>query len=675
MRLDRKRIMTLYVKEMLEILRNWGTIIVIFFMPLLAYPTTTIFITQISASQMEKLSRKTLTIAVTGESRAPELVRRLQEKEGLNVTLPGIETPESIPTKNRALVKISDDFASALSGDRSAGVSVYYDKTDEESELARNRTEDVLKEYKNDLVEKRLKGANLQPFFIEPLEISYENVAPPSKVTGEAVGRTFPLLLIVFVLVGAIQVAVDLTAGEKERRTIQTLLLTPLSRIEILLAKLLVILTTTFTTALINLASIGLTTMIILRMIGDKAPKISLSPPAALASFLIMVPLVTLLSALFLMVGLLARNQLEASIYIMPLLFLGVIPAALPALPGFKSNLALAFLPVANTALAIKEIFLGDFSMLPLSVAFLSNLVYAGLTLILSARLFQKEEVIFGGVSEVIFYRRDLLRPSPGEVILFYLGALGLFFFAGTPIQAWNLYEGIAITQFLLLLAPVLMFLRMRGYPVITNLRLRRLSVRNFFLCLALGGVAAVGSLALGNLQERFIQTPKDIHKFMVNMVTIHGWKEALLVLAVVALLPAIVEEITFRGLILRGLELSTNRVAVCLLTGFLFSFFHMNIYILFPITLVGALLAYVVLVTDSIFAGVIIHFCLNGANILLANLAPENFSLPWYITAFSFILLYPAMRLLKAPDTQSAKEISSRLPKSPPEARETNHL
>lgn len=649
------RIKFLYLKELKEILRNWGLLILLIFFPLVVYPSTLVFLAEFGASQQEKLERQKSHIVIVGRNNAPELVGLLQDSSDLDIAFSDRTDPSTVAGKNKVIITIPKNIEGIARESNTASIQIYYDSTDDASRLAKGRVSEVLYDFKKELIYRRLESKSLNPEFVEPLALNFENTASRTKIAGQHLGEVLPLILISFIMLGTIQVAIDITAGEKERKTIQTLLLSPLSRLEILTSKLAIVLTTTLFATAVNFVSIGLTVYFVYKFT-EKLQGITISFSSIFISLLLSIPLVVLISSLFLLVGFIAKNQLEANIYVLPILFIGLLPAALPSIPGIKYDFWMGLIPIANTALAVKSVFLGEHNMLNYITTFLSNSLYSVLVILFVSRIFQKEDIAFGGLSDLIFVKEDRTIPSTGEAILYFLGALSLYVFIGNDLQQRNLQWGLVASQVFLLLFPALYYLKKAGYRIKHVLRLRSPGIAPILMAPFIGWAALIISQFYETFQNSFLETPKEIEQFFIPLLTYHGVKEAIVVFLIIAVTPAIIEEIAFRGVILSGFQNSIkNRPLLCIIVGFLFALFHLNLYTLVPITFMGALLTYAVLRTGSLVTAMIIHFTINGTQIVLANLPIKDFALPDYSWIISLIVLVILLKYL--PGARAEKE------------------
>jgi len=196
--------------------------------------------------------------------------------------------------------------------------------------------------------------------------------------------------------------AMDLTAGEKERGTIETILCSPVSRTHLVLGKFLMVLTASIATAILAIismsASFGAGRKLLLGVVSqeaDAALQITITGKAIASIFLVVLPVAVFFSAALLALSLFAKSYKEAQSYISPLMIIMVMPAVAALLPGVELTPVLALVPVLNTSLVSKEIIAGSYHWSLIAVIFLSSSAYAALALAIAVKLFQREDVLF----------------------------------------------------------------------------------------------------------------------------------------------------------------------------------------------------------------------------------------------------------------------------------------
>lgn len=392
----------IYRKELKDILRDRKTLVSMFLFPLILFPLMTVGFNRFEQRMRERAKQETAKIMILGEENAPELAERLRASETLEVVAVAADYAQQISERKiRAAVEIPAGLQSALAAGATPAeppqVKIYYYQTETRSEGAVERIEEIISKYRHDVVERRLAAQGMSRASVNPVEIKQENVAAEEKVAGSRFAVILPYFIVFLCFMGAMGPAMDLSAGEKERGTLETILASAVGRDDLVLGKFLLVLTTSLVTAVMSLASYALTmrfsTSYIEQMTGGR--EFTVSPQVLLSVFLIVLPLATLFSAALFAISLLAKNFKEAQGYTGPMLIVVILPAMAGMLPGVELNAGLAMVPILNVSLAAKELFTGSFPLGHLAIVFASTCVFAGIALLAAFRMFQSESVLF----------------------------------------------------------------------------------------------------------------------------------------------------------------------------------------------------------------------------------------------------------------------------------------
>jgi sodium transport system permease protein len=289
----------------------------------------------------------------------------------------------------RATVEFPAGFDAALERGEPAAVKIFHYEGELRSGFAVSEIQRFFSDYRERIVTARLAGRGLAPTFVKPFAVQVENVAPPEKVGGNVIGGIIPYMFLLLCFTGAMYPAMDLTAGEKERGTMETILCSPVSRLELVLGKFLMVLTASLGGPLL-VAMVGAN-----RGAGAAAALPSLDPLGLLAVLVLVLPMAVFFSALLLAISLVAKSFKEAQSYLSPLVIVIILPAVAGVLPGVELNGQLALVPILNVSLASKELVSGVWHWPHLALIFGSTSVYAALALAWAVRMFNREDVIF----------------------------------------------------------------------------------------------------------------------------------------------------------------------------------------------------------------------------------------------------------------------------------------
>lgn len=394
----------IYIKELLEAVRDWRTLLATIFIPLLLFPVLTLGFSGLAAKSVRKMQREGSNVMLIGELNAPELAALIRKADGIKVIDGASNYAERINNRQlQAALEFPPQFEAGLKRG-SPGVSnltIYSYAGEIRSGMAVRSLQTIVRNYREQIVEQRLTARGLTRDLIKPFDIVEENVAEPEKVTGNILGGMIPYFIILLCFVGAVQPAIDITAGEKERGTIETILATPVERMELVMGKFFMVFTASLVTAFISLISLGATFSLpflavkeLSRMSG-RTLTLDFSVTGLASVFLLVIPLAIFFSAGLLALGLFAKSHKEAQTYVTPLILVVLLPPIYAMLPGSDLNLKLAFVPILNVCLVSKEMLSGVFPWGMIGVTFASSCVYAFIAMLFAVACFKRESVLF----------------------------------------------------------------------------------------------------------------------------------------------------------------------------------------------------------------------------------------------------------------------------------------
>jgi len=389
-----------YRKELRDLLRDRRTIISMFVVPLVMMPLVSASVGIVALHQMREVMQETYPIMVLGGEDSPKTLTALRQLDNLEFVAAAPDYKQQIADKKiRAAVEIPPGFDAALDNGAPATIRIYDYEGEFKSETATRTLRDFFSDWRDQTVAARLAQRNLPKDLTHPFEVETDNVAPPEKVSGNLLGALLPYIVLITCLAGAIYPAIDLTAGEKERGTMETLLSSPVQRMDLALGKCLTVMTVSMTTVGLSLASSGVTLLLVkhfgANLMRQSGLPLAVSPLALLAVFALMLPTALFFSSALLSIGLFARNTKEANSYLQPMMIVVIFPAMMSLLPGFELNYVRALIPVVNASLLCKEVLSGAYHWNYIALVFGSSCAYAAVALTAAVALFKRESVIF----------------------------------------------------------------------------------------------------------------------------------------------------------------------------------------------------------------------------------------------------------------------------------------
>jgi sodium transport system permease protein len=392
-----------YRKELTDSLRDRRTVISMVVVPLLLMPMLTIGMGLLSVALVGQAMKEVPGIMILGGEDSPRVMAELWQLKDVRIVPAKPNYIEEISNKEiRAAAEIPDGFDAKLAAGETATVKIYKFEGELKSGFGADRLQRFFRELRDRTIREHLQARRLPETLARPFEIVEKNVVAPEKVGGALLGGIVPYFVILLCLTGAMYPAMDLTAGEKERGTIETILCSPVSRTHLVLGKFLMVLTASVATAVLSIASMAVSFGAGKRLLlaftygaTDAALQITITGKAIVSIFFVVLPLAVFFSAALLALSLFAKSFKEAQSYISPLMIVAVLPAVAALLPGVDLTPALALVPVLNTSLVSKEIIGGTYHWNLIALIFLSSSVYAGIALAIAVKLFQREDVIF----------------------------------------------------------------------------------------------------------------------------------------------------------------------------------------------------------------------------------------------------------------------------------------
>ncbi len=646
-------------KELTETLRDRRTLTMMIALPLVLYPLLMIGFSKLQVSQREATEGRTSRIALWGAPPAdlreavtrdgrvtidegvmpPDEVQRGFAQRTLTrpaavapgaVSVTGPEEPGDGPadrlhepdnpvlraaraavTGRRidAVLVLWPDFGPAVTDMRAGAASVYFDSVREDSLEARSRLEASLDAYREGLVADRERALGLVKGFALGLDLTATNVAPEARRSGQILGLFLPFILVTMSLLGGFYPAIDLTAGEKERGTMQTLLCAPVSPIEIVTGKYLAVWITSLLAALANIVSLGATVMRILP--GDS---ISVSPSTLLLAFAMLLPVTLFITAVFLAIAAFAKDFKDGQNFLTPVYMLLAMPAGVTMLRGIELNAWTAFVPVVNIALLIKALLISEAAPDLIFLSLLSSSAYAALAVMLAARVFAREQVLLGGRESLRsllgFERRKGAEPSPAFALTAFAVVLVLTFYGSLLFKSAGTLTTLLVTEYGFFLAPTLLLVAGFGFAFRRTLAIRRPPLLGLVAAVLIG--ASAWAIAAGAL-IRLLPPPESLVRALEQLLLLDGAPAPLWVVwLVIAVTPALCEELFFRGLILSGLRRLGLWPAI-VTCALLFGLAHSSVYRLLPTFFIGLLLSWLVWRTGSIWTGIVAHALNNG--------------------------------------------------------------
>ena len=672
--LDKQRIFNIFKKELKFTLRDPDLILTIILLPMIIYPLMALGGSIFVGQAMQKVEKQQVKVLL------PEVLRNYESRlatDSLLISFSPKPDQELEKLKNGefdSLVVVATASANFAEKDslETLGLRILYDSTRWRSDKASDEIYDKLQDIRQDLRELRLKDKNLPSEFFYPIGMKVKDIAKPEKKGGYMVGNILPMIIIIFSMLSAFYSAIDLTTGEKERGTLETLLLSPVPFNEIILGKFLTIVAVILLSVGINLLFMGGTFQFGLYQMGKIISEnlvIQISFKVTGLIFLLMIPFAATVAGLMMSVSFMARSMKEAQNYLAPLLSIMIIPSVSGAVPGMDLSSFTACLPIVNLSLMLKAFFVGEWTMNMYLLTFAACLGHCAIVMALAFKLFRAEDIFDRGSSEFahLFHPVPATQTSPtARAAVFIFGTVAaLAFVAGDFLQnnpRWSLVTGLALLQLLIILAPPLIYLVFYRYRIIAalDLQISKIHLRNFLIIPFMSICVLIFVVQFTLIQNHYFPAPDDLNELFGSFFEIAPvwW-----VFFVGCLMAGFCEEVLFRGFILKGLQTRLGKNWALVMTSALFGIFHILPHKMIATGLIGLWLGYLYLKTGSLWANAYAH-AFNNAIALSAIYAfhasakevhEKTLFLPLPLLIGALVVFLVLMRFIKPASPEKA--------------------
>lgn len=654
-------------KELREILRDRRTIVTLILMPLLLYPLMTLAFRQFlltSAAAAAGPAAYQLGFATKQEKLLVQRFLELPENSDVENAAAAPESPNARDVPLEYLVRtdletalrngeidvairVSGAVQNAVRADRNLAFDceMYYADVSYAREAIRYLEERFARS-NTAFLAARLERLKIRQRAV-PVQIIHQPIKVPTAPGGGALAVLVPLVLILMTITGAVYPSIDLTAGERERGTLEILIAAPIPRMGLLAAKYVAVLTVAILTALVNLGMMTVTLLasgLGVRVLGQAG--LSVQTIAAVLGLLFL--FAAFFSAVLLAVTSFARSFKEAQAFIIPLMLAAIAPGLLSMVPGLKLAGPLSVVPLVNIVLLSRDLFDGSATPMLSFLVVSSTLLYAIAAILLAARIFGAEAVLYSDQAgwSSVFNRPLVKRDAPtlsGAML-----CLALMFPAYFLLTGFLSQREIDRMETKLLLNGAAVVVLFGGFPLVAALLGRVRLVPAFQLHsppIAVVGGAALLGVSLWIPQHALIAA---LERFGTSTIppafaqriaeAIQQWRalSPVWIVVTMAILPAIFEELFFRGYLYSAFRFRTSAPKAIFGTALLFGLFHLFfgdsfsiVRFLFSMVL-GGVLGWVRWRSGSIFPGMVQHACHNSCLLLLAHYEPVLIEHGW---------------------------------------------
>ncbi|MFH1236337.1 MAG: ABC transporter permease, partial [Parcubacteria group bacterium] len=347
----------------------------------------------------KRVEEKVITVGMASKDSAPPLAAFLDTQEKVDLVEAPFEEYESKLDDGslNVYLGIPESFESDFSLEKPVSVTVYQKSSNVDSFSAFSRLMAMLQAFNQQTATERLGAKGVSTETLTSIVPMPEDVATAQERGGFFIGFLLPMFIVMFAITGGQYIAIDVSAGEKERKTLEALLFVPVSRFRVVMGKYLAVATTSTVTIILSLVSLYVAFKVFppSGLVGADVA-INLSPAAIGIMLAVGIILAIMFAGLLLSVAIFAKSYKEAQNYISPFYLVAILPVAiLNSIPDFKPTEAFFTIPGVNAVFVMKELLLGVFDVGHILITTASLAVFAGVAIIVATKIYSKEGILF----------------------------------------------------------------------------------------------------------------------------------------------------------------------------------------------------------------------------------------------------------------------------------------
>lgn len=689
-------------KELRETLRDRRTLITLFLMPLIVYPILSLllqgfFVSSLplnaadGAPQGETLANdeyafvfereETLNriagvlnqgyISFKQSRKDPETTRSLAKDKGKrpNLMVENLLTKHSLiwPDEDKSenveqlVVEGQADLGVLTSATKNSdgeqtGIefTLLYVENDPRSLRALALMENILDQVTISTYRQVMRKMGLPKVNIPTPRISTEAInLDTEKPIGISIAAIIPLILTLMTITGAVYPAIDLTAGERERGTLESMIAAPIPRRRILLGKLIAIVSVAMLTAIVNLLGMSITLWVFRldeQFLGGQGLTFAIA--GRVLGLLIL--FAAFFSSVLLVITSFARSFKEGQAYLIPVVMVALAPSLMSLKPDLQLTGLWTVTPLVNIVLLARDVLDGSAEWRNATITVLSTAIYSLLALTLAAKFFGTASVLYGQDQGIgTLFKRPKHSTKTASISLGMVCLALLFpasfawngvmarYAASTALEGGTADPSMVTNQLWLATLGLVIVFFLLPFCIASLHRVRFLSgfgIRPASLAALLAGVLmgiGFGPLLLQAIawstqgMEWLQLSDETIKESLVQRGEAHvrQIKSAHIGLLIfsMAIVPAVCEELFFRGLLFRSIRTVFSPWKTILATALLFGAFHLisagglTISRFLPTTIMGVILGWVCYRSNSVIPGILLHAIHNAITVCFA--------------------------------------------------------
>ncbi|MDA3838062.1 MAG: ABC transporter permease [Candidatus Delongbacteria bacterium] len=598
--------------EAKQLLRDKKTIFFVFILPLIVFPLLNGVLNKVVESRMESIFEQKATVIVQRDSLAEEVLSKFNAEQDTTFLIEYVE-------KLGDLDSLLKEYPAAINVERdSIGVAtfkVHYSAKNDKNSIKAKQISKKIYALRDSIRSERYKGIGINEYRVNE-KIDSFNTSSAEEMQNSRHSMMLPVSLILILMVGTFMISNYVILGEKDNNTLESLLASGVDRRDIIFGKL----------GIIFLAGILMSflEMISFAVYGHFAGifnfGISFSTSNVFILILLIISVTTLIASISTFTSCKIKSSTAGQLLFMPIMIVYLLLTLLGTFEGVEIKRGLLFIPIINSAGIIKSVLVDKLVMLDGLIVIVVNFVYSVFVINLSSA-YLNSEAILKTDSDL---KDSENTYSPGMVFTLFGLLIVAYMLIGGYLQGRDIVSGLIYSQVGILGLFIAIMLKMNGVNFKEVLKLKKFNPIYLLIALFFGIFARYPISIVKEGFFYFFPIPRIIENanlLQTGLGDLSQWQ----LIAVIAILPAIFEEFTFRGIFLYMLEKKYSFIKASVVVGLMFGVMHLNVFTLLETALLGIILTMITLRSGSIIPAIIFHFANNAYSIILMKMIEDD--------------------------------------------------
>ncbi|NOR44908.1 MAG: ABC transporter permease, partial [Candidatus Delongbacteria bacterium] len=595
--------------EIKQLLRDKKTIFFVFILPLIAFPLLNGVLTKVVSSRMESIYEQKATVIVERDSLAVEVLSKFNAEQDTTFLIEYVDKLgdlDSLLKEYPAAINVVRDDSTGF-----ATFKVHYSAKNDKKSIKAKQISRKLYALRDSIRSERYKGIGISEYRVNK-KIDSFNTSSKEEMQNSQHSVMLPVSLILILMVGTFMISNYVILGEKDNNTLESLLASGVSRRDIIFGKLGVIFLAGILMSFLEMISFA----VYGHFTGILNIGISFNTSNIFILILLIISVTTLIASISTYISCKIKSSTAGQLLFMPIMIVYLLLTLLGTFEGVEIKRGLLFIPIINSAGIIKSVLVDKFEILDSLIVIAVNFAYSVFIINLSSA-YLNSEAILKTDSDL---KDSENTYSPGMIFVLFSLLVVAYMLLGGYLQGRNIVSGLIYSQVGILGLFVVFMVKKNGVNFTEVLKLKKFNPIYLLIALFFGIFARYPISIIKEGFFYFFPIPRLIENaniLQTGLGDLSQWQ----LIAVIAILPAIFEEFTFRGIFLYMLERKYSFIKVSVVIGLMFGMMHLNVFTLLETGLLGIILTMITLRSGSIIPAIIFHFVNNAYSIILMKM------------------------------------------------------